>query len=263
MSGVRHSMVTKLLLLTYATVSAIVSLAFIVACVAHEVIGHGGMCIALGSHIRLLTSVYSHCAEGGTPHAAAGPLMSLATGALFWAILARASSRLSVNWRLFVVFAMAFNLLWGAGYFVLSAVVNTGDWALVLRDLAPEPKWPWRVLMGLLGVYLYYRTLRLVAFYLPPKTPLVFSYLVAGAVACAAALFYTGPTLPALREGALEGFGAAAGLLLIAYLNARRVESPSSVEFVNPSFGWLIASALVTLSFFATLGRGYVFGDHA
>jgi hypothetical protein len=161
------------------------------------------------------------------------------------------------------VFAMAFNFLWGAGYFVFSAVTNVGDWAFVLRDLALQPSWLWRFLMGTIGVFLYYCSVQLVASHLPQGTPLVVPYLVAGMVSCFAALFFAGPMLPAMREAAQESFGAGIGLLLLSYRNSRRPESSPTVEFVIHSNGWLLASAFATLAFIATLGRGFVFGGHA
>lgn len=245
---------------SYATLVAISALAFIVACVAHEALGHGGTCVAVGGHITLLTSVYFRCSTGGPLTDAAGPLMNLAVGAVFWSVL-RTRWSLPPNWRLFLALAVAFNLFWGAGYFVFSAVTNTGDWAFVLRDLALQPSWLWRFLMGALGVYLYYRSVALVALHLPSGTPLVAPYLAAGAVSCFAALFFVGPTLPAIREAAQESLGAAIGLLLLACRNSRRFESQSSVVFVNHSNGWVFASVLGTLAFVATLGRGYGVGD--
>lgn len=248
---------------SYATLAAIAVLAFITACVAHEAVGHGGMCVAVGSHITLLTSVYFHCANGGWITSAAGPFMNLVVGATFWAILRRGLPLRSVDWRLFMVFAMAFNLFWGTGQFILCAVTNTGDWAFALRDIGLQPNWLWRCLMGAFGVYLYYRFLQLVAFYLPSGTPLLVPYLVAGAVACLAVLFFDGPTLPAFGEAAKEGFGTGVSLLLLlAYRNSSRAESPSAVVFVNHSNGWLITSVLVTLAFFATLGRGFIFSGY-
>jgi hypothetical protein len=247
---------------SYLTLAAIAALAFIVACVAHEVAGHGGACLVAGSHVTLLSSVYFHCSNGSPSVDAAGPLMNLFVGAVFWSIL-RTQPRLSAHWRLFLVFAMGFNLFWGAGYFIYSAVMDTGDWAFVLRDLALRPSWIWRGSMGALGVLLYERSVRVVAFYLPPSTPLVTPYLVAGTVSCLAALFFAGPTLPALREAAQESFGAAVGLLLIAYRTRGRVEPPLSTVFVVRSNGWLLTSALVTITFVATLGRGFILGRPA
>src|SRR5258708_35955427 len=56
----------------YGTLAAIAAVAFIVACVSHEAVGHGGMCLAVGGRIALLTSVYFHCANGGPITHAAG-----------------------------------------------------------------------------------------------------------------------------------------------------------------------------------------------
>jgi hypothetical protein len=189
--------------------------------------------------------------------------MSLAVGAMFWAILRRDSPSLPLHWRLFVVFAMAFDLFWGAGYFVLSAVTNNGDWAFVVRDLTLQPNWLWRCFMGVLGIYLYYRSIQLVAFYLPSRIPLVAPYLTVGVLACLAVLFYEGPILPALREAALEGFGVGAGLLPIAYRNSSHGESTYSIELVDQRSSWLFTAVIITAVFFATMGRGFISGGHA
>src|ERR1039458_624934 len=175
---------------SFSTLAAIAAVAFILACVAHEPIGHGGMCLAVGGRVTLLTSVYFHCTNGGPLTDAAGPLMNLIVGAACWS-LAR-SRPLASQSRLFFALAMAFNLFWGAGYFIFSAVTNTGDWAFVLRGLSLEPRWVWRLLMGALGVVIYVCTVRAIAANVSPSTPLVWPYLVAGVVSCAAALFYAG-----------------------------------------------------------------------
>lgn len=247
--------------LSYATLAAIAALAFMAACAAHEAVGHGGICVALGGQITVLTSVYFHCSKAGVLTEAAGPLMNFVVGVVCWAALRRALPSLSVHWRLFLVLTMAFNLLWGAMYMLSSVVTNTGDWAFALRDLGLQPGWLWRCLTGALGMCLYYCFLLLVASYLPPRVPLLVPYLSAGAVCCLAALFFDGPKLPAVAESVGESFGNAVGLLLIAYRDSRRAGSPPAVVSVSP--GWLIASALVTLLFFATLGRGFIFGGHA
>jgi hypothetical protein len=153
---------------------------------------------------------------------------------------------------------MAFNLFWGAGYFIFSAVTNTGDWAFVLRDLSFEPRWLWRLLMGALGVVLYVLSTRAIGIHLPPGTPLVWPYLVAGVVSCVAALFYAGPTLPAVHEAARESFVSAGGLLYLAYHSSRQARGSPLPILVAHSNGWLLFSALVTILFFLVLGRGVV-----
>ena len=69
-----------------STLVAVSAVSFIVACVAHEAIGHGGMCLAVGGRIRLLTSVYFSGTNGGALTDAAGPLMNLVAGAVCWAL---------------------------------------------------------------------------------------------------------------------------------------------------------------------------------
>ena len=238
----------------YLTFSAIAAIAFIIACVAHEAIGHGGMCLAVGGHVTLLTSVYFHCTNGGPLTDAAGPLMNLIVGATCW-FVARKRPLISQS-RLFFVLIMAFNLFWGAGYFVFSAITNTGDWAFVLRNLFLEPLWLWRLLMGALGMVIYVRSIRAVATLVPPGTPLVWLYIVAGIVSCVAALFYTGPVLPAVQEAAQESFGANVGLLFIAYRKSKQSHDLPSQNLFAHSNAWLLSSALVTVLFLLVLGRG-------
>jgi hypothetical protein len=240
----------------YATVAATSVLAFILACVAHEVVGHGGMCLIVGGHITLISSVYFRCMGGGVLTDAAGPIMNLIVGAGFWYLLRRWTAP-PILWRLFLVLAMGFNLFWGAGCFLLSAVTNTGDWAFVLRQLELEPLWVWRVVIGVLGVFIYRWTMRLVVSYLPSSTPLFTAYLAAGILSCIATLFFFGPVAPALREAALEGFGVGVGLLLLA-LNRpeQKADAPPSLV-VTAGNAWLFAAILLAVIFIATLGRGF------
>jgi hypothetical protein len=186
--------------------------------------------------------------------------MNLIVGAVCWS-LARNRPPASQS-RLFFVLAMAFNLFWGGGYFIFSALTNTGDWAFVLRDLSLEPRWLWRLLMGALGVGIYVWTVRAVARHLPPGTPLVWPYLVAGVVSCVAALFFAGPVLPAVREAARESLEANVGLLFVAYRNSKQAHASPSPSLVARSNGWLIFSALVTILFFLVLGRGCGVAGH-
>jgi len=239
---------------SYFTLGAIAAVAYIVACVAHEVIGHGGMCLVVGGRVTLLTSVYFRCTKGGPLTDAAGPLMNLIFGIVCWS-LARTRPLASQS-RLFFVLTMAFNLFWGAAYFIFSAVTNTGDWAFVIRDLSLEPSWMWRLLMGVLGVVIYVSSARAVATHVQPGTSLVWPYLSAGLVSCIAALFYFGPVLPAVREAAHSSFGANIGLLFLAYRRSKQPYTSPSPGLVAHNNGWLLFSVLVIMIFFLVLGRG-------
>ncbi|MGI9087429.1 MAG: hypothetical protein ACR2HH_06780 [Chthoniobacterales bacterium] len=239
------------------TVAAIAILAFIGATVSHEALGHGGMCVALGGRVTLLTSVYFRCSPGWPLVDAAGPLMNLAVGAICWGIL-RAARSLPLTWKLFFAFAVAFNLFWGSGYFIFSGLFDAGDWAYVLRDLALRPAGFWRAVMVLAGIVLYVRSVTLTARYLPRGVSLVGCYVAVGAVSCLAALFYSGAVLPALTESVKESFGAGVGLLWIASWRSRRSEPSASSILPPQSRAWLIAGVLGTLVFIATLGRGLI-----
>lgn len=239
----------------YFSVIAIACLGFISACVAHEVLGHGGMCLARGDRITLLTSVYFHCSQDTTITTAAGNLMNLAVAMICFALL---RFRLSPGWRLLLVFAAAFNAFWACGYIILSAVTDNGDWAFVLRDLALNPPWLWRCVMALLGIALYYVATRLVVSRLPRGTPLLLPTLAAGVLACVAALFYAGPVMSALRDSAQEGFGAGVGLLLIARARYRRGEQSQPEASLPLSRNWIIAALAVIVVFVATLGHGVI-----
>jgi hypothetical protein len=241
----------------HATLAALGALAFVTACVTHEAVGHGGVCLATGGRITQLTSVYFQCSLRGPLVASAGPLMNLAVGAILWWVLRRRPPR-SVAARGFLGLAMAFNLLWGSGYFLYSAFSNEGDWSWVLRDLALEPRWAWRWGIGILGLILYDRSIEWAAARFPARLPLLLPYLTAGALSCLAALCFAGPTLPALRQAALESFGASAGLLLLANRNRRLdPDKPPAAEIVPRSWSWIVVAVLITILFLATLGRGF------
>lgn len=244
----------------YATVAAISVLAFILACVVHEVAGHGGMCLIVGGHITLISSVYFRSTGGGVLTDAAGPVMNFIIGAICWLLLRRWAAP-PILWRLFLIFALAFNLFWGAGCFILSAVTNTGDWTFVLRQLELEPVWIWRVVIGVIGLFIYRWTMRFLASQLPSGTPLFVPYLAAGIFSCFAALFFFGPVAPALREAALEGFGVGIGFLLLAVNRPKQKTNPQPDLVVTAGNAWLFAAAVLGVIFIATLGRG--FGDAA
>jgi hypothetical protein len=239
----------------YLPIIAIACLGFISACVAHEVLGHGGMCFARGGRITLLSSVYFRCSPDTTITTAAGNLMNLAFATICFALL---RFPLSSGWRLLLVFSAAYNAFWAGGYIILSALTDNGDWAFVLHDLALNPPWLWRCLMALLGVTLYYIAIRLVVPHLLRGTPILLPTLAAGVVACVAALFYAGPVVPALRDSAQEGFGAGVGLLLIARGRYRRGERSQPETSLPTSCGWVVGAIIVIIGFIATLGCGFI-----
>ena len=227
-------------------------MAFVAACFAHEVLGHGTSCVASGGTVTLVTSVYFKCSAGLPIVDASGPSMNLAV-ALGAAMMLRRNQGSAA--RTFLALLLSFNGFWGAGYFMFSGITNTGDWAFVLHDLSLEPRWLWRVAMVATGAWLYGVVLRHVAPFLPRGRPLVAAYLAAGVVACASTLFYAGARAPAMLEAAQESFLASLGLL---YMALARPRPPSLALPVLPGSRRLQVLGLgVVALFWLTQGRGY------
>ncbi len=139
-------------------VAAIAALAFIVACSSHEVLGHGAACLSEGGRITLLTSVYFHCENAGVTTDLAGPSANLLLGSGAYVLLEKRDW--SSNVRHVLVLTLAFNLFWLAGCMIVSAAANKSDFAYPLRVLAVNPPWLGRVVLGTLGLLVYWFGMR-------------------------------------------------------------------------------------------------------
>jgi hypothetical protein len=235
--------------LNISTLCSLAVIAFVAACAAHEAVGHGIACLSTGGTVTLLTSVYFHCRPSVPFVDAAGTLMNLVVAATL--VLALHRTNQPSQRSVFLGLILAFSGFWGAGYFIFSALTNVGDLAFVLRDLSLEPRWLWRLGMGILGVWLYVKILRKASGLVPKGMPLFVAYCVVGVVACASVLFYQGPTLPALKDAAQESLLAPSGLLFIAF------SRPSSQPIFVPASRSIIMAAAVTIAiFWFTLGKG-------
>ena len=245
---------------TLINVAAISAFTFIIACTSHEVLGHGAACLAEGGRITLLTSVYFHCENAGMLTDLAGPSMNLLLGLGAYALLERRDW--SASLRLVLVLTSAFNLFWLAGCMLVSAVTSKSDFAYTLRLLAVDPPWLGRAVLGILGLLVYWFGMRATAKHVALGTSLAVSWPAAGLVSCAAALFFVGPVAPAVREAAIESFGSAIGLLLLAG-TSRRLPFGSFSTSPASGYGWLSLSTLATIGFVLFLGRGLVVTGHA
>lgn len=234
------------------------------AAIAHEVLGHGGACLALGGQITLVSSVYFRSRPPSYWVDVAGPLASLLVGGgLYWYL--RSTPRLGrrglVGW-----FTMAFTLCWFAGYLLLEALTNLGDLALPMPGRAATLGW--RVLLGGLGVLAYHVLVRRAALATWPNTLLatyqrrgagagllVVPYLAASLAAFAAAAWYAPGRAQAMWETSGEILGAASPLLFLV----RRLtytSRPAPAEAGKPDWLFLLAVGGSFLGFCLVLGRG-------
>jgi hypothetical protein len=148
------------------TLCAIAALAFIVADVAHEVVGHGVGFLATGGRsavmttTRLIVDTRSLSRLGGRVFSIGGPLGNLACAGLAW-LAQRWLRGPRARARVVLWLVAAFNLLWAVGYLVYSGVLGRGDWAELVQGLAPT--WLWRPGLLALGVALYYLSAKALA----------------------------------------------------------------------------------------------------
>jgi hypothetical protein len=244
------------------TLIAIGVVSYIFADLCHEALGHALVCLITGGKVLVLTSVFFRSDPGSRLVDAAGPCANLLAGAVLLMALARAR-KVSLPTRLFLVFAMAFNFFWGAGYFLYSGVADEGDWALVIRGL-PAPMF-WRAALVVLGLVGYSLATRLVARAVGGfaggsdiRRLVLIPYVAAGVAACLAALFDRGDPSGALAGAARETFLANVVMLALPGSVARRagVGAPDGI-YVARSLGWIMGSAIVFLVFAAVMGRGF------
>ncbi|WP_426013418.1 hypothetical protein [Caulobacter sp. DWR2-3-1b2] len=152
-----------------ATLAAIGVAAACLAATAHEAVGHGGACLAVGGRVALLSNVFFHC-QGGAPIVdLAGPLgnLGMALVALAGLLVWRGAGQAS---KLFLTALLAFSAFWGAGYLLLCGLTGQGDFAFWARDALATPAAVWRPIMIAAGLGLYTGAVFVVA-RLAPRGP--------------------------------------------------------------------------------------------
>ena len=239
---------------------AIAVAAFALADVAHETLGHGGMCAALGGKIVYVSTTFEDCSIKSAAIDGAGPCAGIAAALLCWLWLSTAPPREAAS-RAFLLLTFAFAAFWNFGYLIKSGLTDRGDWAYVIAGLKPAPLWHGGI--ALAGIALYWISLRVLAGLMrrhlgsdEGMTPTAFSLTAYGAaaiVACVAAYF--DPRGPGtILHDALPSSLGAAGLPLAGALLART--SPSLRLAVPPSTVWIAIGAVAGVAFVALLGPG-------
>lgn len=236
-----------------ATVCALAALAMVLATTAHEAIGHGGACLLAGGRIRLLTSVYFHCATQNRWISPAGPLGNLGAGALGLALFHGAPAAM-LRTRLVALLLAGFSLFWFAGYLVYSMALQLGDFAQAVQEHGWALGLPLRAAAAAVGAVLYLASVRLVRTRLQmlavhPRVPLL-AWLAATVAAVAAAALYAPDRGGAMVQAGLEIGAASAPLLLMARFLA------GAAHPVGYSVRAIAAGLIAFLLFAASLGIG-------
>ncbi len=162
---------------------------------------------------------------------------------------------------------MSFNLFWGTGGLIYSGITNTDDWSYLIAGL--QPAWFWRTILVIIGVVLYYSTIRIASAKIllisgdgseRKRKLILVPYLAAGVSACFAASFDLLGSLFAIKEGALETFVGFVGFLLILRANDK-IESnyDSNHSPVKRDMKWIISVAVLYIIFVVVMGHGMRF----
>jgi len=143
------------------TVVGLALLAYVLSTLAHEGLGHGGACLALGGHLTDWGAYYVDCDQiskfPGRLVAAAGSTVNLII-ALFAGLglkirLQRPGGAQGAG-TLFLWIMLCINSFTWAGYFLFSGLAGIGDWQDVISGLPYESAL--RVGMALFGGLAYF-----------------------------------------------------------------------------------------------------------
>src|SRR5579872_845280 len=250
------------------TLAAVGIVAFVVADVVHEALGHGLATLAVGGQpVLLTTSYFSSSGSWSRWIPAAGGIANLIVGSLFLVAL-RLLRPVSPHVRYFLVLGVAFNLLFAMAYPIYSGIAGFGDWAAVISGLSPA--WLWRVLLVVISVVSYYLSLLLLAVEMRPfcgsdnpealarlRRITLIPFLWALSAAClAGALNPRGWTN--ILTAAAPAAAAAFGLTQLDHFSGVRSSNPSvpNAGPITRSLGWIAMAVAVLIFFVGVLGPG-------
>ena len=224
-------------------------LAATVAAIAHEAIGHGGGCAAVGGHVSLLTSIFFDCDGATALTDAAGPL-----GSLLAALVAALALRFTRGgtWLFpFVFLSFVINAGWFSGQLIYSAALDRDDWHYVAKGL----HWPapWRVIAIAISVGIYWGSLRFLRGWILDRSTLRRTYAAAAGSAALAGLFWSKAPFASAWEGILAVGVAPLGFLF----SAMRRSPPGGASAALPrSWRWVGLSSVLYILFLAVDARG-------
>ena len=258
------------------TLAALGVIAFALADVSHEALGHGLATLAVGGKAVLLTTCnFDSSGNYSKWIAAAGGLMNLVIGFGSLAVL-RLPAQFTPLLRYFLVLVAAFNLFFAFGYPAYSGVARFGDWAQVISGL--EPPWLWRVVLVVVAVVGYYGSMKLLGIAIVPfagkregsmggllngarlQRITLIPYVAAMILACAGAALNPQGWHVIFTAG-LPSAAAAFGLTQMDHFVGRK-SSGASQEVIEPmqrNLRWIMAAMVVMVCFVGVLGPGIRF----
>jgi len=253
------------------TLVAIALAAYAIANIAHEGVGHGGACLAVGGSPEVVSAVHFECDVEGLPGtarkwlAAGGTLVNLALGSGAFVLLGFGLG--AASFRYFLWLFGTLNLLQGSGYWLFSGIGSVGDWAHVIDGWTPA--WAWRLGLTVLGGAAYWSTIvfslrRLLPFLggddarlARAATLTVIPYLAGGLLYVLAVLPNPHGFILVMISAAAASFGGASALAWMTQMLRDSNAWPPALTtpLALPRSGaWLALSALLAIAFVFVLG---------
>lgn len=256
------------------TVIAIAVIAYAGVKICHEIIGHCSMAALVGNRCRLLSVTYTPLVKEITDYHSwqynliliAGSAANWVTGLICLGLL-RAWRTAPTAWRYFLWLSMCVNLFLPSTYLSAAPIIKYGDSYLLISNLPWQ--FVWRSALVLAGAVLCWFSFRLCRTELVRLIgsggsgvrgvawELVVPAYVAGGVITVTAGFFSQLEFKWVQLEAVGGtFGLTVWLLLLP-LSIPEATASGAHPFVIPrSIGWIVAGALVGLTFIGVLGPG-------
>ncbi len=256
----------------YLTLAAITILAYMLAQLVHEGLGHGFAAWLAGAHINQITNTYLDFESSGLSVetlrwiAAAGSAANVLVG-LASLIKLRTGLFKNDNLRFFAWLFGIINLLKGFGYLLLT-FAPIGDWNELVQGLPFQTAW----MIGLtllgaiasLATFFYAaRTLDEFIGQSPERrrhalTLTIIPYLIGGTANLLASIIGLGVTIYAFT-GSLATFGGTWLLVWVGFAVGKpRAETPAASNLPSQSTGWLIVGGLSLIIYFFWFGGGLI-----
>jgi hypothetical protein len=254
------------------TVAAVSVVAYALANLLHEGLGHGGACLLVGGRPSVLSSLHF---DGNTTGlapwanrlvAAGGTLVNLTVGGVMLACLP-AFRNAPAQIRYFAWLIAIVNLFQGTGYLLFSGVAGIGDWAAVIEGFSPI--WPWRAALAVSGGVSYFFVMWMAMISLGPfiggehrsryRRALVLSlvpYITGAVLYIVSGLFNPEGMALVLVSAAAASLGGTCGFIWAPQLLRGKLIPPAGEPFalIARSWAWIAGAAVVMLLFIAVLG---------
>lgn len=273
MSNTYPPAVSALPAVDWPTVVAVSAFAYIIHILLHEHMGHSAACVALGGRPTELGAFYVECPRDSLSVlnsrlvALAGPVVSLLTGILGFAVLARLRRPTAAT--VYAVWLVG-TLGWlnATGYLLFSGFGGIGDLGFEpgAAFAGATPEWLWRLVLVGAGAASYFVAARLSARTIDPylggggvvrvrygfRLALV-SYLTGGLLSVLIGLLNPYGIVIVLISAAASSLGGTSALLwLMQLLDRRRPFSPWLR--IERSWSWIAVSVVVAVAYAVVFG---------